>query len=52
MSEPSVPKSQATDREDIAWDFEGARCHHLRLGLQMTPAERRAASSPQQAGVT
>jgi hypothetical protein len=23
MSEPSVPKSQATNKEEIAWDFEG-----------------------------
>jgi hypothetical protein len=27
-------------REEIPWDFEGARRHHIRLGLQMTPAER------------
>ena len=40
MSEPSVPKSQVTDKEEIAWDFEGTRRHHLRRGLQMTPAER------------
>lgn len=40
MSEPSVPKSQVINKEEIAWDFEGARRHHLRLGLQMTPAER------------
>lgn len=26
--------------EDITWDFEGARRHHIRLGLQMTPLER------------
>lgn len=32
-----------TDRADpgeITWDFEGTRRHHIRLGLQMTPAER------------
>ncbi len=40
MSEPSVPRSQVIDKEEIAWDFEGARRHHLRLGLKMTPAER------------
>jgi len=40
MSEPSVSKSQVTDKEEIAWDFEGARRHHLRRGLLMTPAER------------
>jgi len=40
MSDPSVPKSQATDKEEIAWDFEGARHHHRHLVLQMTPAER------------
>jgi hypothetical protein len=35
--------SQATSsrgREEITWDFEGARRHHIRLGLQMTPVER------------
>jgi hypothetical protein len=26
--------------EEITWDFEGTRRHHIRLGLQMTPAER------------
>jgi hypothetical protein len=40
MSEPSEPKSQVTHKEEIAWDFEGTRRHHLRRGLQMTPAER------------
>ena len=30
----------SADREEITWDFEGARRHHIRLGLQMTPAER------------
>ena len=39
MSDPSGPKSQPA-KEEIAWDFEGARRHHLRLGLQMTPVER------------
>ena len=40
MSEPpSVPKAQAL-KEEVAWDFEGTRRHHLRLGLQMTPVER------------
>lgn len=40
MSAPSVPKSQVTNQEEITWDFEGARRHHLRLGLKLTPAER------------
>lgn len=40
MSEPSVPKDQVTNKKEIAWDFEGARRHHLCLGLRMTPAER------------
>lgn len=26
--------------KEITWDFEGTRRHHIRLGLQMTPAER------------
>lgn len=40
MSElPSAPKAR-THREAVAWDFEGTRRHHLRLGLQMTPVER------------
>lgn len=39
MSDPAVPKGQVNHKEEIAWDFEGARRHHLRLGLQMTPAE-------------
>jgi hypothetical protein len=30
---------RASSRE-ITWDFEGTRRHHIRLGLQMTPAER------------
>jgi hypothetical protein len=37
--EPSAPSAQPV-KEEIAWDFEGARRHHLRLGLKMTPAER------------
>ena len=40
MNEPIAPKSQMANKEEIAWDFEGARRHHLRRGLQMTPAER------------
>jgi hypothetical protein len=36
---PISPKSRAS-QEEIAWDFEGTRRHHLRLGLQMTPLER------------
>jgi hypothetical protein len=40
MSEPSTPKAQAPKKEEGAWDFAGTRRHHLRLGLQMTPAER------------
>ncbi len=39
MSDPAAPKSQSS-QEETAWDFEGTRRHHLRLGLQMTPAER------------
>lgn len=40
MSEPpAVPKARAL-KEEIAWDFEGTRRHHLRLGRQMTPMER------------
>lgn len=30
----------ATGAEDGSWDFDGARRHHLRQGLRMTPAER------------
>jgi hypothetical protein len=33
------PKARAP-KEETAWDFEGTRRHHLRLGLQMTPVER------------
>lgn len=36
---PSTFKAQAPKKE-TAWDFEGTRRHHLRLGLQMTPVER------------
>lgn len=39
MSEPSGPKPH-TDQKEITWDFEGTRRQHIRLGLQMTPAER------------
>ncbi len=39
MSEPSEPKAQA-DREEDVWDFAGTRRHHIRRGLQLTPAER------------
>ena len=39
MSEPSSPKPR-TEQKEITWDFEGTRRHHIRLGLQMTPAER------------
>ena len=39
MSEPTSPKARASKKE-IAWDFEGTRRNHLRLGLQMTPVER------------
>ncbi len=28
------------DRKEDSWDFEGARRHHIRLGLRLTPAER------------
>jgi hypothetical protein len=34
------PAPNPADRDEITWDFEGARRHHIRLGLQMTPAER------------
>jgi hypothetical protein len=27
-------------RNDWDWDFEGARRHHLKLGLDLTPEER------------
>jgi hypothetical protein len=36
---PSDPKAHPPE-EEIAWDFEGTRRHHLRLGLQMTPVKR------------
>ena len=39
MSEPSSPKPR-TEQKEVTWDFEGTRRHHIRLGLQMTPAER------------
>ncbi len=35
MTEPSHDQ-----REKLVWDFDGARRHHIRLGLRMTPAER------------
>lgn len=38
MSNPTDPKP--TNRDETTWDFEGTRRHHIRLGLQMTPAER------------
>ena len=40
MSERHTSEPRAA-REEIAWDFEGTRRHHLLLGLRMTPAERR-----------
>jgi hypothetical protein len=40
MSEPPSKPKARPPKEEIAWDFEGTRRHHLRLGLQMTPAER------------
>jgi hypothetical protein len=39
MKERSAPSAQPV-KEEITWDFEGTRRHHLRLGLKMTPAER------------
>ena len=36
MSESPKPKGQSQD----VWDFEGTRRHHIRRGLQLTPAER------------
>ena len=39
MSESSGPKPH-TDQKEITCDFESTRRHHIRLGLQMTPAER------------
>ena len=39
MRGPSEPKA-ATGREEPAWDFEGARRHHIRQGLRLTPMER------------
>jgi hypothetical protein len=38
MSGPTEPKEAAAAQD--SWDFEGARRHHLRQGLRMTPAER------------
>jgi hypothetical protein len=40
MSEPPSKPKARPPKEEIAWDFEGTRRHHLRLGLQMTPVER------------
>jgi hypothetical protein len=34
------PDPNRADHGKITWDFEGTRRHHIRLGLQMTPAER------------
>lgn len=28
------------DHREADWDFEGARRHHIRRGLMLTPAER------------
>jgi hypothetical protein len=28
------------DPKETVWDFEGARRHHIRRGLMLTPAER------------
>jgi hypothetical protein len=39
MNEPAKPETQ-TKQEEVAWDFAGTRRHHLRRGLQLTPAER------------
>jgi hypothetical protein len=39
MSGANEPRDSA-DVQDNSWDFAGARRHHLRQGLQMTPAER------------
>jgi hypothetical protein len=39
MKEISASKDQPV-QDEIAWDFEGTRRHHLRLGLRMTPVER------------
>jgi hypothetical protein len=38
MRNPLAPNP--ADHGEITWDFEGTRRHHIRLGLQMTPAER------------
>ena len=40
MSEPPSILKARVPKEEIAWDFEGTRRHHLRLGMQMTPLER------------
>lgn len=40
MSEPTSEPNARTPKEEIAWDFEGTRRHHLQLGLPMTPVER------------
>jgi hypothetical protein len=39
VNDPSQPKAPEVG-ERGAWDFEGTRRHHLRRGLQLTPAER------------
>jgi hypothetical protein len=39
MIDPSKSKAPAEQKED-AWDFAGARRHHIRQGLLLTPAER------------
>jgi hypothetical protein len=32
--------AERANPRETTWDFEGTRRHHIRLGLQMTPAER------------
>jgi hypothetical protein len=39
MNEPAGPKTQTEQEEDV-WDFAGTLRHHIRRGLQLTPAER------------
>jgi hypothetical protein len=34
-----MSEARASHKETV-WDFDGARRHHTRLGLRLTPAER------------
>ena len=39
MNDAPKPEARAGP-DDYTWDFEGARRHHIRQGLRLTPAER------------